>query len=342
MNVKIGFVGLRNVGRGHAKRLASMDEVTVTGLCDTLPERLKAAVDEIGDVPCFLDYDEMLEKAEMDAVVISVPNHLHVPFGVKALEAGKHIYVEKPLAHCSKEAEKLIAARDRAGKQALLGMSQRLTAQTLALREYVAQHGLGKLYYGKAYWMRQEVNRTILEARKDWGLTREASGGGPVVDTGVHVLDRLLFLAGFPKALGVSARAFYGLGRRIAADYGLAYAVEDLSTGIIHFENGFSVLLESSFFHSHPAAQQMGVELYGHDGCCLNHDLYRKGEGGYAPVDLPPPNGHPSCAEEHFCRMLTGREPCIATLEQGLYALKIIEAMYASADRDGETVAIDA
>jgi len=342
MSVKIGFVGLRNIGRGHARRLAGMDGVLVTGLCDTLPERLQATVDEVGDAPCFSDYDEMLEKADMDAVVISVPNHLHVPFGIKAMESGKDIYVEKPLAHCSEEAEKLIEARDRTGRRALLGMSQRLNARTLALRDYVAQEELGKLYYGKAYWVRQEVNRSILEARKDWQLTRESSGGGPVVDTGVHVLDRLLFLADFPKALGVSARAFYGLGKKIAAGYGLDYAVEDFSTGIIHFEDGFSILLESSFFHSHPEAQQAGIELYGHDGCCLNHEVYRKRNGsGYVQIEMPPANGHASCAEEHFCRMLMGRESCIATLEQGLYVLKIIEAMYQSADRDGAYVAIE-
>jgi predicted dehydrogenase len=139
--------------------------------------------------------------------MIALPNHLHAPVAIQAMEAGKHVLVEKPIARNSAEALAMIEARDRTGKTLMVGMNQRFSPKRAALKQLIEEGELGDVYYAKAWWRRRRVGAGLWQ-RGNWFLTPELSGGDPLIDLGIHVLDLALHLMGFPEALSVDGSCF--------------------------------------------------------------------------------------------------------------------------------------
>ncbi len=335
MNIRTGVIGL-GMGRNHARQYHECTEADLVALCDVDTDRLAMYRQQYPSVEIYTDYQEMLQKADLDAISVALPNFLHDTVAIDALHAGIHVLCEKPLAINAQRAEAMLAAARASDRILMVHFNYRYTPPARFLKTYVDEGHLGRLYYARTRWLR---SRGIPKPGGWFGI-KERSGGGPVIDLGVHRLDLALWLMGYPRVLSVSASTFDLLGTRLAREMGVSYDVEDLATALIRLDNWVTLTLEVSWAGGTDRREDMLTALYGEDGGAMHRN---RGEGyefeavclqdcAGALTQLTPqryPEG-PNAIED-FCRCVRdGAEPD-ARAEHGVALMHLIDAIYLSA-----------
>lgn len=248
--LRIGIIGSGGIAQGcHMKGYASMPDLCeMVAVCDVNPETAKTAADKFEVKKTYTDYRTMLAEAELDAVSVATPNAYHMQPTIDALAAGVHVLCEKPLAMNADESRKMCAAARESGKILQVALQQRFTGQARFMKQFIDGGNMGDIYYARA----QALRRRGVPA---WGvfIDKEKQGGGPLIDIGVHILDFTLFLMGYPKPVSASGKTWDTLGKNPDlvnpwGEYDRAkFTVEDFAVGLIKFDNGSVVVLESSF-----------------------------------------------------------------------------------------------
>jgi predicted dehydrogenase len=267
---RVGIIGVGGIAKGkHLPSLAKLKNVEIVAFCDIIEERAKEGKAKYGtpDAKVFTDYHDLLALKDIDVVHVLTPNKFHSEITVAALNAGKHVMCEKPMAKSYAEAKLMLDAAKRSGKKLTIGYQSRHRTDSMYLKDYIEDGGLGEIYFGKALAIRRRAVPT-------WGvfLDEEKQGGGPLIDIGTHALDLTLWLMDNYKWQSVMGSTFKKLrGRENAANaWGpwdpKKFTVEDSAFGFIKFENGATVVLESSWalntLHVHEAV----CELCGTEG----------------------------------------------------------------------------
>jgi len=248
--LKIGIIGSGGIAQGcHMRGYASMPDLCeMVAVCDVNPETAKQAAEKYSVEKTYTDYKQLLADPEIDAVSVATPNAYHMQPTIDALNAGKHVICEKPLAMNADEARKMCAAARDTGKILQVALQQRFTGQARFMKQYIDDGNMGDIYYARAQARRRR-------GVPHWGvfIDKEKQGGGPLIDIGVHILDLTLFLMGYPKPVSASGKTWDMLGTNpdIVNPWGeydrTKFTVEDFAVGMIKFDNGAVVTLESSF-----------------------------------------------------------------------------------------------
>jgi len=203
--LKIGIIGLGAIGNVHinACQAACSQDAEISAVCDIVPERLETVGNRV-NVPKekrFGDYRDLL-KSDVDAVFVCVWNSLHREMAVNAFKAGKHVFLEKPAALNAAEAEEIVAAGNAAAKTLQIGMVYRQAAETKLVRKYVLDGVLGEVYHLRAVLLR----RRGIPGLGGWFTPKSRSGGGPLIDIGVHWFDIAMFMSILWTPTSVSAQ----------------------------------------------------------------------------------------------------------------------------------------
>ena len=241
--VRIGVVGL-GIGKMHLRHLTERDDASVVAVCDRDSRRLRAAQREFGVEARYQDLDAMLRAERPDGLIVATPNHLHEPMVLSGLAAGCHVMCEKPLAHTWESAQRIAAAAaKRRGRVTMIDLSFRFTAASRTVHAYLQSGEAGRLYHARTQWSRSRG----IPFFGPWFHDRRRSGGGPLIDLGVHRLDLALWFLGEPKVKSVSAATHGLLGRRLAQRRRARYDVEDLAVGLMRLSGGGSLSLDCSW-----------------------------------------------------------------------------------------------
>lgn len=213
--LRIAIVGCGGIA--NQKHMPSIktqaDKAEMVAFCDIIPERAEKAAKEYGveGAKVYTDYKEMLADTsiEIDVVHVCTPNVAHCPITVAAFEAGKHVMCEKPMAHNTEDARKMIEAWKKSGKKFTIGYQNRLRDDTQTLHASCEAGELGEIYFAKAHALRRRAVPT-------WGVfpNKALQGGGPLIDIGTHALDITLWMMNNYEPESVSGQVFYKLGRQ--------------------------------------------------------------------------------------------------------------------------------
>jgi len=335
--LKVGIIGSGAIAQNaHMPSYAALDNVEMAAVADSNPQNAQAAAEKFSVPKVFSDYRELLALKEIDAVSICTPNANHKPATVDALRAGKHVLVEKPIALNATEAQAMIEAGKKAKKILMVAQCQRFTTESQIIKRAVKEGALGEIYYAEASYLRR---RGI----PGWGAftSKAISGGGPLIDVGVHVLDLALYLMGFPKPVSVSGTAFAKIGpkpRKAMLEQSWSwdpakFEVEDMGIGLVRFENGACLYLKASWAIN-SAKTDNGVMLAGTEGGCQNSplEIYREDFGSLVnitPTQYPRANSY---LEEVrlFVEAIRKGLPSPVPGEQALITTKILDAIYKS------------
>ena len=345
--VRFGIIGTGGVAGGGARDFGENPEAELIAVADPSRERRAAFGERFGVPHVLASADELLGMDAVDAVYVAVPNYLHVPLAAQALEAGKHVILEKPLALSRADAEPLVEAARGAGTHFMLGMNQRFTAQVQRARQLVAQGRIGRAYHCKTYWRR----RAGIPGIGSWFTRRELSGGGGLLDIGVHMLDNALFLLDNFRPRSVSGATYTEFGNRGLGegDWGMSerargqFDVDDFATAVIKLDGGATVLLEVAWAMHLDRSNDMNVELYGTEGAIDTYGqrLCRQAADGYHVIQSPDAGEltYPHASRmHHFVNVILGREePCV-TLDQVLSVQRVLDAIYRSAATGREVI----
>ena len=257
--IRVGVIGL-GMGRGHVHGFKSHEAAEVVAIADINEERLKTFGDEQNIPSRYTDAEEMIASEKLDVISIATPNMLHKPLTLAAFEAGAHVFCEKPMALNAKEGREMVEAAKAAGKRLMINFSFRFTKQSWALKSQVDQGVLGDIYFGRTSWHR----RRGLPGLGGWFGQKALSGGGPLIDLGVHRLDLALWLMGYPKPTWVMGSTYSHLADKIAAKEGKAFDVEDLAAAHLDAltylrDGGKSTTLNCGYGHGYSVREVLAA-----------------------------------------------------------------------------------
>jgi predicted dehydrogenase len=281
----------------------------------------------------------MLRSEQLDIVSVATPNKFHKPLTIAALEAGCHVLCEKPMAMNAREADDMLAAAKQAGRRIMINFSFRFTPMSQALKREVESGTLGDVYFGRTVWMR----RRGMPGFGGWFGQKALSGGGPLIDLGVHRLDLALWLMGNPKPVWVLANTYDHIASAEARRQGRQYDCEDLAVALITFENGATLELEASWAGNIKERELMETRLLGtggglvqrnlNEGYTFDAELFVE-RNGYQ-YDLKPHEPFPPCPTPmgHFVDSIVNATPHMATGEEGRTVMALLDAIYASAEQ---------
>ena len=262
--LRIGIIGSGGIAQGcHMRGYAAIPELCeIVATCDVNPETAKKAAEKFNVPNTYTDYHQMLEKENLDAVSVATPNKFHKQPTIDALKAGVHVLCEKPLGMNADECREMCAAARETGKILQVGLQSRFNGPSRWLKTYIDGGNMGDIYFARAQALRRR-------GVPGWGvfIDKELQGGGPLIDIGVHILDLTLFLMGYPKPVSASGKTWNQLGTNpeLWNSWGNydrnKFTVEDFAVGLIKFENGAVISLESSFMANGP--DPFHTQLYG-------------------------------------------------------------------------------
>lgn len=334
MALKWGIVGVAGIGTSHAKALQGMEGVELFAACDIVPEVLDKFCEQFNIPYRFTDYNEFL-RSDVEVVSICTPHFSHAEQAIAALEAGKHVLCEKPLAISVSEADLMVAAARKAKVKAGVVFQHRLDPPVRAVKEVLPE--LGELVRG-FYEVHHFRTMTYYRQGK-WRGTWWGEGGGVLINQAIHDLDVLVFLLGLPKQ--ITARLGKWGHKEIE--------VEDMATAVCEWDNGAQFVIHVS---SVASSIPQRLEITGN-----NATLVQEGNsvrlGRYStplrqfleespevwgspkavwedvPIDTSIPHKHADAVRQFAKAILANEEPLVP-FEEGAKSLELVNAMILS------------
>lgn len=341
--LRVGVIGGGSISEFHLGPYFDHPKVEIAAICDHNENRLQVLGEKYNATNLYTQYEALLHNPKIDAVSICTWNHSHAEIAIKALQAGKHVLVEKPLSITMEEAYAIEEAVQQSGKLLQVGYVRRHASNVAVLKKFIDADELGELYYAKASCLRRLGNPG------GWFSDVSKSGGGPLMDLGVHMVDLCWYLMGRPKPISVTGNTYKRLGNRAhienlsfykAADFHAEHNdVEDLANALIRFENGASLFVDVSFTLQ-AKQDEISVKLYGEKGGAeVEPQLAIVQERHDTIVNITPQIdelgfdfvGAFTNEINHFVDCCsTGKQP-IAPVEDGVAVMKMLTAIYESA-----------
>lgn len=343
--IRIGVIGTGTISESHLNAYQKNPHVEIAALCDLNENMLNDRGEryKVDAAHRYADYKKMLAEERLDAVSVCTWNSQHAPCTIAALEAGCNVLCEKPMAISAAEAETMKATADRCGKLLMIGFVRRFGNDCDILKDFIDRGDFGELYHAKAVYLRRKGNPG------GWFGDKSRSGGGPLIDLGVHVIDLTRYLMGNPKPVSVYGATFQKLFARKNVKSKASYVassatdgdicdVEDFVTAIIRYDNGAVVTVDASFALN--LKKDVGrVELFGTKaGAKLEPEVEIYGEWNdhMTNVTLVTPSalsfqGLFENEIDHFVACVREGIPCRNPAQDGIEIMRILDAVYESA-----------
>lgn len=340
--IRVGIIGAGWPGTAHAKGYAEASGFKLVAVADLIPSRRQAMMREHGITKEFADAKDLLADKDIDAVSICLPNYLHAPIALEALKSGKHVMIEKPPAMNANEAKKIQAAAEKKKKIVMYSVQRRFGPAEQAAKQAIAKGYAGDVYHARASYTRTRG----IPLGTGWFTDKSKSGGGALIDIGVHMLDLAWFLMGQPRPIGLYGMAYQRFGNLVPKDH--ICNCDDAAFALIRFEGGKSIELATSWAINQPPHQEGTVcRMYGSEGAvdvytsqgAVLYRNFKQGEQPKAtPLKQPKLIGH-AALMRHFKECIQGKATPIIGAQEGVQLMQMLDAIYKSSDT-GKSVEI--
>ncbi|MDR3314290.1 MAG: Gfo/Idh/MocA family oxidoreductase [Oscillospiraceae bacterium] len=351
--IRVAVIGCGSIANSaHIPNYVKNPAVEVKYFCDILPERAEEAVQKYGCGTAVKDYHDFLNDPELDAVSVCTHNDFHAPITIDFLRAGKDVLCEKPAARVLSEALEMQRVSHETGQLLSIGVVNRFGDAVNRVKDMIAAGKLGEVYHVFASF---RAHRSIPGIGGDF-TTKEVSGGGALIDWGVHYLDLILYCCGEPKPLTASGEAFCKLGKNIA-DYTYlsmwanrdaqakgTYDVDDSVTGLVRTD-GPSISFLGAWAQN-IGKSEMFIDFMGDKGgvrlqYCQNFVYYTFEDGALLEVQPTYPTVDFYETEiNSFVQSVKTRQPNQANIDNAVVTSKIMDGIYRSSQAHRE-VTID-
>jgi len=345
--LKVGVIGVGGIAGSHFPGWNQSPLAEMAAFSDLNPDILATRAKEHGIKKTYVDPLELIADKDLDIIDICTPNMYHTPLTVAALEAGKHVICEKPLAPKPSDIRKMIRARNKAKKLLMTAQHFRFNPTAQALKAEIDTGRLGDVYHARSWMLRRSGAPT-----RAGFIQKKHSGGGPCIDIGVHILDLTLYMMGFPKPVAVSGitqnklsqlpGAFSNWGGPIPQQ---DWDVEEFAAAFVRFATGATLVLEVSWLLNHKSGpgEDMQMWLYGDKGGShwpSNEILWTDNAStqhfnAQLQNEVKGPEAHAlECIR--FAEAVANDLPSPVPAEQSLDVLTILDALYRSSAAGAE------
>jgi predicted dehydrogenase len=335
-HIRIGVTGIHGYGVTYFSTLLNNPNAKITAICD-IDENLAASVaKKFGVKYVFNDFDDFLSKSDVDAVLIATPHFLHHDMTMAALEAGKHVLCEKPLAITAKDAYEMA---DKANEKGLLlgcHYNRRQSVHVKLLKDLLNKGIVGEVYAMNLKWMARYTG-FMFSPESGWRVDKNKAGGGIMIGRGSHMLDAALYLLDYPEIVAVNADTNSKLS---------GFGVEDYAFVTVRLANGSVITVECAYVANIPHyAEKIEYEIFGTraGAYCLQQDKsfqFHLGHGMYPNdgwVDLSDDYNpsdyetvYPTSIVDDFVQAILEKRPPLVTASQAALITDILETAYRS------------
>jgi predicted dehydrogenase len=341
MAVKLGFIGAGTINRWHMKSAAALG-VEIVAVAEPVAAMAQEVKSTYGIGRIYTDYRELVTDKNVSAVIVGTPNKFHAEHAIAALDAAKHVFLEKPMAMNLAEADAILAAVKRSGKILQMGMVNRFKGSVQVLKKFLATGRCGRIYTGQTFMYR----RRGIPGFGGWFTQKDLAGGGALIDIGVHMIDLALYLMDFPKPVAVSGMTYNIWDSLERYTYTSMWSkpvpggkkdVDDYALAIIRFDQGQTLEVNVSWsLNVEAMSPDNGLRLMGDKGGVAlsgveNPRIITEEVGHLVDIHPEYANNDPFLAEmTNFIESIEGKAEPLATGEQGRMVQSILDAIYQS------------
>ncbi|MBI2428706.1 MAG: Gfo/Idh/MocA family oxidoreductase [Ignavibacteriales bacterium] len=325
---KIGIVGLGWIAQVfHLPILSKLQDVEIACVCDRDKNKARALADKYGIPRYYTSFEEMLKHEDLHAVDVCTSTDAHTEVSIACMETKRDVFVEKPIARTYAEALRIADSVKKNKRKLMVGMNHRFRPDTMMLRSFIENNEFGKIFYAKAGWLKKPSTES------SWLMQGKLSGGGVFIDLGIVMLDLALWMTGYPEVSRVSA-----------TDYTHKTKVEDSSVAFITMKNGATITIEVSW-NFHIENELYYCNIYGEQGSGKINPLmiHKEMHGNVVNVTPVKTDASQNAIKKsyenelkHFVGALRGIHPVISTAQEAVQRMKIVDAVYKSADKGKE------
>jgi predicted dehydrogenase len=349
--VRIGCIGVGQIGKHHLDNYAQIENAELVAIADINEAELAAVSAKYGIEHTYTDFRQMLARDDLDAVDVCLHNNLHMPVTVAALEAGKHVYCEKPMAGSYIDAEVMYTKAQEVGLNIAIQAQLLFKTETKAARYLIDKGLLGKRYHARTYGFRRRGRPYVDGYGTPTFVQKEVSSGGALYDMGVYNIIQMLYLLDNPKPLRISGKIYQEIDVDPRRQEISGYNVEELGMGFVRL-NGDVILdiIESwaihldSFPGSYVVGSQGGIRLnpfsYFHSVGDISFDSTANlGEFDYRMHNVHEQGDIYDSPQHHWVAALQGRVDLLPSAELALNTMLISEGIYLSSELGREVTA---
>ncbi len=320
--VRFGVIGLGHNGASWCSDYDSAPQTELVAVCDLDEERLREQTDRFPYVDGYADYS-IFERDDIDAISIHTPDHLHAEPFIKALEAGKHVLVEKPMANSIEDLKLMLRAAAKSDCKTMVGQVLRFNPHFQMLKKLCDDGHFGEIFYLEGDYIHDLRYQQFMEP---WKVNQEI----PIVGGGVHPLDLLRWFAG--DIVSVKAEQNH-----------IAYTemkIPTTQTALFTFASGAIAKVTTLYGPIGKMAKLYNVSVYGTKGSMVRDSLCL--DGMVDSVEIPYDySGHPYSPQvTHFAECILNDTPTVCPAEDGAKSAQACLLAYEAA-KTGETIRIE-
>ena len=350
--VRIGIIGVGQIGKQHIHHYQAVPEAEIVAVADLREDEATRVAQEYGIPSTYTNYRELLARDDIQSVDVCLHNRLHAPVTIAALEAGKHVYCEKPMSWAYGEAKAMIEASQRTGRMLQIQLRTVFDAEARAAKRLIDAGHLGEIYYAKSSHYRRRGRPYVDGYGTAQFVKQSSSGGGAMLDMAVYHIARMVWLLGNPELLSISG-SVYQMVDSIYEDRRdhSGYDVEELGMGLARLAGGVTYFIEEAWaIHSD---QPDGDHIFGSRGglkvdplrfFSTLADLEMDASFDVKSADWRWHQCDPSTSgyddpQRHWVWAQLGRVPLLDTAGLALKTAQITEGVYLSAHLGREVTA---
>jgi predicted dehydrogenase len=355
--IRVGIIGVGLIGKTHLDYYAQIDGVEVVAASDINETELRNVAEKYKIPHTYRDFREMLKRDDLDAVDVCLHNNFHAPVTSAALQAGKHVYCEKPIAGSYADGKSMLDAAKQSGKKLHIQLSFLYSNETKAAKVLIEEGKLGNLYHARSTGYRRRGRPYVDGYGTQYFTRKETAGGGALFDMGVYRISQLLYLLDAPEVVSVTGKTYQEMEIDERRKNISQFNVEELGVGFVRFNGGLTMdIIESWAIHmndfegSSLVGSQGGIRLPGYTGgqrtpfsyhtnmCDMEMDsTFNLDAMEYRWHNLRDNADAYDSSQHHWIAALQGRVELLPTAEIALQTMLISEGIYIS-DRLGKEV----
>jgi predicted dehydrogenase len=351
MTVRIGIIGVGQIGKHHLDNYAKLPEVQLVAAADVHAEALAAAADKYRIPHTYASFRELLQRDDLDAVDVCLHNNFHAPVSIAVLESGRHCYCEKPMAGTYADAAAMLAAAKRTGKQLSIQLATLFAKETKLAKRLIDAGDLGRVYHARSTGFRRRGRPFVDGYGTPSFVQKRHSAGGALYDMGVYHIAQMLYLLGLPKIERISGKVYQETGMDNGRRQSSGYDVEELGLGFVRFAGGITLdLIEAWAIHlnafegSSIVGSKGGLRLYPLSYHTTVNEMEVNSTFEADSIDwrwhqLDPLQSAYDSPQHHWIAALQDRVPLLPTAELALQTMLISEGIYLSDARNAEVSA---
>ena len=247
---RIGIIGVGQIGKGHVRKYQDMPHVEIAAIADINEAEAKRVAAENGIARVYTDFRELLARDDIQAVDVCLHNNFHMPATVAALEAGKHVFCEKPMAGAYIDAERMLTTARECGLMLSIQNREYFTNETKAAKALIDGGYLGKLYHARSTGHRRRGRPFVDGYGSPFFVKKETASGGALYDMGVYHISTVLHLLGNPDVLRISGKTYQEIAMDPGRQERSGYNVEELGLGFVRLADNITLdIIEAWAIH---------------------------------------------------------------------------------------------